>query len=121
SAYRSRELSPVEVTQAMLERIERVDASLHSYVTVTPEIALEPARVAEAEMTRGQFRGPLHGVPIALKDLCETKGVRTTWGTAILAGHVPSADATVVANLFEAGAIMLGKLQMTEGAFAAHH
>lgn len=121
AAYRRRELSPVEVTQAMLQRIDRLDPALRSYVTVTPEIALAQARKAEAEIARGELRGPMHGVPIGLKDLCDTRGVRTTWGTTIQADRVPDADATVVAKLLDAGAIMLGKLKMTEGAFAAHH
>jgi len=120
-AYKRRALSPVEVTKAMLDRIARLDPKLHSFVTVTPDIALEQARKAEAEIGRGEIRGPMHGVPVGLKDLCETKGVRTTWGTKILADYVPEADGTVVRNLFGAGAIMLGKLQMTEGAFSVHH
>lgn len=121
TAYRARTLSPVEVTKAMLDRIARLDGRLHSFVTVTPEIALAQARAAEAEFARGQFRGPMHGVPIGIKDLCETAGVRTTWGTRILRDHVPSRNCTVVDRLFDAGAIMLGKLQMTEGAFSVHH
>jgi amidase len=120
-AYRARTVSPVEVTQAMLERIARLEPSLHSFVTVTPEIALEQARRAQAEFGRGEFRGPMHGVPVGIKDLCETQGVRTTWGTKILADYVPQADATVVRKLFEAGAIMVGKLKMTEGAYSVHH
>ncbi len=120
-AYRARELSPVEVTQHMLDRIERLDPTLRSYVTITPEIALEQARRAEAEIARGEYRGPMHGVPIGVKDLCETQGVRTTWGTTILANNIPEQDCTVVRKLSEAGAVMLGKLHMTEGAFAAHH
>lgn len=121
AAYRQRKLSPVEVTRAMLERIERLDPALRSYLTVTPERALEQAGRAEAEIARGDWRGPMHGVPIGLKDLCGTRGVRTTWGTRVLAGNVPSEDATVVRRLFEAGAVMLGKLHMTEGAYSQHH
>ncbi|MES2717999.1 MAG: amidase [Pseudomonadota bacterium] len=121
SAYRAGRLSPVEVTQALLDRIGRLDGGLHSYLTVTPELALAQARQAEAEMQRGQFRGPMHGVPIGIKDLCNTAGVRTTWGSAILRDNVPTEDATVVRKLFEAGAVMLGKLHMTEGAFSVHH
>ncbi len=120
-AYRTRELSPVEVTRLMLDRVERLDPQLHSYVTVTPEIALGQARKAEAAIGRGEIGGPMLGMPIGVKDLCETAGVRTTWGTTILADNVPQADCTVVRKLFEAGAVMIGKLQMTEGAFAAHH
>lgn len=121
AAYRARRLSPVEVTQAMLDRIATLNDRLHSFVTVTPEIALEQARKAEAEFARGVFRGPMHGVPIGIKDLCETKGVRTTWGTKILRDHVPKQDCTAVRKLFDAGAIMVGKLQMTEGAYSVHH
>lgn len=120
-AYRSRELSPVEVTQLALQRIERLDPALRSFVTVTPEIALEQARKAESEFARGEVRGPMHGVPIGIKDLCETRGVRTTWGSTILSDYVPDSDCTVVRKLFDAGAIMLGKLHMTEGAFSVHH
>lgn len=120
-AYRARKLSPVEVTRLMLDRIEQLDPSLRSYLTVTPEIALEQARKAEQEIGRGEYRGPMHGVPIGVKDLCETQGVRTTWGTTVLADNVPEADCTVLRKLFDGGAIMLGKLHMTEGAFAAHH
>lgn len=121
NAYRSRQLSPVEVTRHLLERIERLDPRLRSYLTVTADIAIEQARQAEAEMQRGEFRGPLHGIPIGIKDLCETRGVPTSWGTTMLADYVPETDATVVRKLLDAGAIMLGKLHMTEGAFAAHH
>lgn len=120
-AYRARQVSPVEVTQLMLDRISRFDPSLRSYLTVTAETALEQARAAEQEMAKGQFRGPMHGVPIGIKDLCRTRGVRTTWGGKMLADYVPHEDCTVVHRLFEAGAIMLGKLHMTEGAFSAHH
>lgn len=120
-AYKTRKLSPVEVTREMLARIERVDPTLHSYVTVTADIALEQARKAEEEIGRGEIRGPMHGVPVGIKDLCETRGVKTTWGSTILADYVPEADCTVVRKLFDAGAIMLGKLQMTEGAFSVHH
>ncbi len=121
AAFRAKTLSPVEVTQAMLERIAKLDGSLHAYVTLTPEIALEQARRAEAEFARGEHRGPMQGVPVGIKDLCETKGVRTTWGTKILRDHTPERDCTVVRKLFDAGAVMLGKLQMTEGAFSVHH
>lgn len=121
AAYRSRQLSPVDVTQRMLQRIEQFDPALHSYLTVTTDIALQQAQQAEAEMAQGQFRSLMHGIPIGVKDLCDTRGVRTTWGTTILADNIPEADATVVRKLFDAGAIMLGKLHMTEGAFAGHH
>ena len=120
-AYKSRSLSPVEVTRQMIERIERLDPTLRSYVTVTADIALEQARKAEEEIGNGRIRGPMHGVPVGIKDLCETKGVKTTWGSKILADYVPDADCTVVSKLYDAGAIMLGKVKMTEGAFSVHH
>lgn len=120
-AYRSGELSPVEVTRHMIERIERLDPALRSFTTVTPEIALEQAHKAEADFGRGEMRSPMQGVPIGIKDLCRTKGVRTTWGTTIYADHVPAEDCTVVRKLADAGAVMLGKLHMTEGAFSNHH
>jgi amidase len=120
-AYRNRSLSPVEVTRQILDRIERLEPSLQSYVTVTGEIALEQARKAEEEIGRGQIRGPMHGVPVGIKDLCETKGVKTTWGSKIYADYVTDSDCTVVGKLYEGGAIMVGKVKMTEGAFSVHH
>nr|BAJ23964.1 amidase [uncultured bacterium] len=120
-AYRSRELSPVEVTRMMIERIERLDPNAAQLHDVTPEIALEQARKAEADFGRGEARSPMQGVPVGVKDLCFTKGVRTTWGTTVYGDFVPGEDCTVVRKLAEAGAVMLGKLHMTEGAFSTHH
>ncbi len=120
-AYRSRELSPVEVARHMIERIERLDPALRSFTTVTAELALAQARKAEADFGRGEVRSPMQGVPIGLKDLCHTKGIRTTWGTTVYADHVPAEDGTVVRKLADAGAVVLGKLHMTEGAFSMHH
>ena len=111
---RSRELSPVELTQAFLDRIEAVDGRLKSYVTLLRDSALAEASTAEAEVRRGQWRGPLHGIPIALKDLYDTKGVRTTAQSKVLEHRVPVEDATTVARLREAGAVLLGKLAMHE-------
>lgn len=118
---RSGKLSPVEVVEAQLARIERLEPQLHSYACVTAELALEQARQAERELMRGECRSPLHGIPIAVKDLFDTAGVPTCAGMPLLRGRVPQQDATVVARLREAGAVLLGKLQMTEGAFAIHH
>ena len=118
---RGRELSPVDVTRRLLERIERLDAQLHSYVTVLPASALAQAAEAEAELARGDVRGPLHGVPVGIKDLCATKGMRTTCGTVVFSDWVPDYDATVVERLLGAGAVILGKLKLTEGAFSTHH
>ena len=118
---RTRKLSPVEVTEAQLARIDRLDGALHSYARLTPELALAQARQAEAELARGHCRSPLHGIPLALKDLFHTAGIPTAAGMAIHREFVPQQDATVVARLREAGSVLLGNLQMTEGAFATHH
>jgi amidase len=114
-------LTSTEVTRAVLERIARLDPQLHSYATLTPELALAAAERVDREIARGKARGPLHGVPVAVKDLCNTQGIVTAAGTTIFGSHVPERDATVVARLKAAGAVLLGKLQMTEGAFSAHH
>jgi aspartyl-tRNA(Asn)/glutamyl-tRNA(Gln) amidotransferase subunit A len=111
-------ISPVELTTALLHRIERIEPRLSSFITVTAEEALEQARSAEAEIRRGQDRGPLHGIPLAIKDLFETEGVRTTAGSKHLAAYLPAADSAVVARLKEAGAILLGKLNMHEWAMS---
>ncbi|RPH44775.1 MAG: amidase [Burkholderiales bacterium] len=118
---RAREVSATEVAQAMLRRIERHDPTLRAYALVTPELALGQARDADAALARGEATGPLHGVPIAVKDLCWTRGVRTAAGTVVHRDFVPEVDGTVVRRLREAGAVLLGKLQMTEAAFSAHH
>jgi amidase len=118
---KARQLSSVELTRAMLDRIARLDPKLKAYATVTPERALADAARLDAEAAAGTSRGPLHGVPIAVKDLCNTEGVQTAAGMAIHRGNVPNKDATVVRRLKQAGAVILGKLQMTEGAFGAHH
>jgi amidase len=118
---KARKLSSVELTQSMLDRIAKVDPKLKSYATLTPERALADAARLDAETAAGRSRGALHGVPIAVKDLCNTAGVATAAGMAIHRANVPAKDATVVARLKEAGAVILGKLQMTEGAYGAHH
>ena len=114
-------ISPVELTRHMLERIARVDGVLKSYATVTSERALAAAKKAEEEIGAGRYRGPLHGVPIAVKDLCYTAGTRTMGGLAVLQDFVPREDATVVSRLEAAGAVLLGKLALTEGAMAGYH
>jgi len=114
-------LSPVELTEAFLARIETLQPRLRAFARVTPERALDDARRAEEEIARGQWRGPLHGVPIALKDLVDTAGIATEAGMKALAGRVPDEDATVAVRLREAGAVLLGKLAMTEGAGSHHH
>ena len=118
---RDGDVSPVEVVEALLARIDRLDGKLKSYTTVTADLARAQALQAEAEIEQGRWRGPLHGVPIAVKDLCFTKGVRTTGGMTIHADFTPDHDATVVTRLAQAGAVLLGKLHMTEGATLEHH
>jgi len=117
----ARELSPVELTEKMLERINAVDGRTQAYVTLTAHRALAAARQAEAELDAGVYRGPLHGVPVAVKDLVYTRGARTMGGMAGLRSFVPSYDATVVSRMEAAGAVLLGKLNLTEGAMAGYH
>jgi aspartyl-tRNA(Asn)/glutamyl-tRNA(Gln) amidotransferase subunit A len=114
---RDKQVSPVELTRLYLERIERLDGRLRAYVTVTADAALEAARRAEVAVTRGEPLGPLHGVPIGVKDQFDTAGLRTTCGSRIFGDRVPSSDATAVTRLMAAGAILLGKQNLTEFAF----
>ena len=118
---KARELSSVDATQGMLDRIARLDPGLKSYATVSADRALADAARCDAEAAAGGALGALHGVPIAVKDLCETAGIATAGGTAIHRTNIPAQDATVVARLKAAGAVILGKLQMTEGAYGMHH
>jgi amidase len=118
---KSGEMSPVEITEAQLSRIEAIDGKLKSYATVMADQAMAEARQAEAEIKAGGYRGPLHGVPIAVKDLCYTAGVRTMGGTQVLADNIPDYDSTVVARFRDAGAVLLGKLNLTEGAMAGYN
>lgn len=122
AALKARKLSPVEVTRAMLERIGTLDKTLHSYVTLMVETAENEAQTAEDEIMQGEFRGPLHGVPVAVKDLCDAESVVTTAGMPrIHRRTIATGNSTVVERLREAGAIILGKLTLTEGAVAHHH
>ena len=109
-----RQLSPVELVSAHLERINDTEGMLNSFITLLADEALQEARVAEAEIQSGHYRGPLHGIPVGLKDLYYTKGVRTTGGSKVLGDFVPDWDATAAARLRESGAILLGKLNMRE-------
>lgn len=113
--------SALELTEAALARIEATDAALKSFMTVAGERALTKARALDAERAAGQVRGPLHGVPVAVKDLCRTVWAPTSAGMWIHRDYMAEADATVCVRLEQAGAIILGKLSMTEGAFAHHH
>src|SRR5881397_3295094 len=114
---RRRELSPVELTRALLERVERLDPRLHAFVTVTADRALADAKGAEAALGRGDISSPLLGIPVGYKDIYATRGILTTGGSALLADWIPDEDATCVTRLQRAGAVMLGKLITHEFAF----
>lgn len=116
---RNRKASPVDVTQATLDRIAKVDPRINSFITVTADEAMADARRAESEIVAGRWRGPLHGVPIGLKDLFNTAGIVTTNGSKMFRDAVPAADAVVTAKLREAGAVIVGKNNMHEFAFGS--
>jgi amidase len=118
---RARDMTSVEITRTQLERIARLDPYLSSYALVASDGALACAAEADAEIAAGRYRGPLHGVPVAVKDLFWTRGIRTSAGMTIYRDFSPPEDATVVARLRAAGAVILGKLQLTEGAYSDHH
>ena len=112
-----RSISPVELARACLERIDRLNPQLNAFITVTPDLALEQAKIAEDEIMQGKWRGPLHGIPMAVKDLLETAGVRTTAASAVLKDYVPATDAPIVQRLKGAGVVLLGKLNLHEFAY----
>jgi aspartyl-tRNA(Asn)/glutamyl-tRNA(Gln) amidotransferase subunit A len=114
---RKREVSPVELTKDCLSRIEKLNPTLNAFITVTGESALTQARTAEAEILRGHWRGPLHGIPLALKDLIDTAGIRTTAASALFKDRIPEEDAEVVRRLKDAGAVLLGKQNLHEFAY----
>jgi aspartyl-tRNA(Asn)/glutamyl-tRNA(Gln) amidotransferase subunit A len=114
---RRKEVSPVELTRDCLDRIEKLNPTLNAFITVTAESAMAEARAAEAEILRGEWRGPLHGIPIALKDLIDTAGTRTTAGSGVFEHRVPTEDAEVVRRLRRAGAVILGKNNLHEFAY----
>jgi amidase len=118
---KSHKVSAVALTERMLDRIRSVDAALHSYATVMTDAALDAARAADREIKAGRYRGPLHGVPVGVKDLCYTRGVPTMGGAFVNKDFVPDEDATVVSKLRAAGAIVVGKLNLTEGAMGGYH
>ncbi|MEM7468781.1 MAG: amidase [Pseudomonadota bacterium] len=117
----TKELSPVELTEAMLDRISSLEGKLHSYLLVSEALAREQAKTAEAEIMAGNYRGPMHGIPIGLKDLIYTKGITTTCASTIMRDFVPSFDAAIVEKLNAAGAVTLGKLNLTEFALYGYH
>ena len=111
---RSRQVSPTELTRSFLERIDRLDPTLGAYVTVMSETAVAEAEAAEAEIGSGMYRGPMHGIPVAIKDIIYTEGVLTSAGSRVLADHVPEYDSTIVERLRGSGAVLLGKLNLSE-------
>ncbi len=120
-SYSSGIQTPTTVTEHFLDRIEALDTTYLSYATVMKEEAIQQAAILSAEWSKGNIRGPLHGIPIAVKDLCYTKGIRTMGGTAVLEQNIPEFDATVVSKLRAAGAVILGKLNLTEGAMGGYN
>jgi len=114
---RSKKVSPVELTQACLSRIEQLNPKVNAFITVTADAALAQAREAESDIQRGRWKGPLHGIPIALKDLVDTAGVRTTAASGLFKDRIPSQDAEIVRRLKAGGAVFLGKLNMHEFAY----
>ena len=114
---RRKVISPVELTRTCLQRIERLNPALNAFITVTADQAMAQAREAEVEVRSGRWRGPLHGIPVGLKDNIDTSGIRTTLASAVFADRVPSADAEVVRRLKAAGAVLLGKQNLHEVAF----
>ena len=115
---RNKEVSPVEATEAYLERIDSLDFKFNAYLTVCRKEALEAARQAEQAITQGHYVGPMHGIPVAVKDQLWSKGIRTTVGSRLMGDFVPEEDATALANLKRAGAILLGKPNLTEFALS---
>ena len=122
---RSGERSSVDVTREMLDRVHSLNPQLKCYQVVSDDAALQQAEQADAAQKKAEANGSelglLHGIPIGLKDLCDTAGIATSAGMALHANRIPATDATLVEKLKSAGAVVLGKLTMTEGAFATHH
>src|SRR5271163_2331594 len=114
---RRKEVSPVEITRACLDRIEKLNPALNAFITVSAESSLAEARAAESEISRGEWRGPLHGIPVAIKDLIDTADTRTTAASAVYKDRVPAEDAAVVQRLRQAGAVILGKNNLHEFAY----
>ena len=114
---KARQISPVEITERLLKKIEAQNPALNAFITVAADEALAAAKKAEQELYRNTYRGPLHGIPIGIKDMIETKGLRTTMGSGIFKDYIPEKDAAVVQKLKEAGAVILGKLHTHEFAY----
>ncbi len=118
---KAKKISPVELAQSQFKRVRELDGRLKAFAVLMEDSAMAEAKAAEKEIAAGTYRGPLHGVPVAVKDLCYTKGVRTMGGTAALKDFIPQFDATVVTKLRGAGAVIMGKLHLTEGAMASYN
>lgn len=116
-AIRKKTISPVELTRACLDRIHELNPLINAFITVTAEHALGQARILESELAQGKSRGPMHGIPIAIKDLADTAGIPTTAASAVFANRIPTEDADVVCSLKNAGAVLLGKLNLHEFAY----
>jgi Asp-tRNA(Asn)/Glu-tRNA(Gln) amidotransferase A subunit family amidase len=114
---RTKRVSSTELTRGCLDRIRALDGDLHAFITVTEQLALEQAHSADEELARGKYRGPLHGIPIALKDLIDTAGIRTTAASRVFANRIPEVDAPIVTQLREAGAVLVGKTNLHEFAY----
>src|ERR1041385_2853592 len=114
---RQKQISPVELTKACLDRIDRLNPTIDAFITVMRDSALAGARAAEAEINEGNWRGPLHGIPIGLKDLIDTAGGKTPCGSALFADRIPYEDAHIVKLLKSAGAVLIGKQNMQEFAY----
>src|SRR3989441_8352789 len=114
---RSRKVSPVKVPRNIWERMKKLHPSLNAYITVTRDVAMKSTQEAESEIQQKKWRGPLHGVPVAVKDLFDTAGIKTTAGSAVFKDRVPDKDAEVIRKLKAAGAVLVGKTNMHEFAF----
>src|SRR6266550_6302186 len=114
---KKRVISPVELTRGCLQRIEKLNSTLNAFITITGDSAMSQARQAEEEIQRGRWRGPLHGIPLALKDIIDTAGVRTTAASALFKDRIPREDAEVARRLKDAGAVLLGKQNLHEFAY----
>src|SRR5512138_201429 len=113
----ARQISPVELLESVLRQIDRIDGKINAYLTLMRESAIAGAREAERAISRGEYLGPLHGIPVAVKDLFYTSGVRTTAGSKVMADFVPTEDAAAVSRLKAAGAVIVGKTGMHEFAY----
>ncbi|HKZ03308.1 MAG TPA: amidase, partial [Pyrinomonadaceae bacterium] len=110
----AREFSPVELVRGLLERIDQFDAHVNAFITVTADLAMKQAAAAQREITAGRYRGPMHGIPFAIKDLYNTAGVLTSANSKLCVDNIPSEDAGAVSKLYEAGAVLVGKLKTHE-------